>query len=111
MSIDRGRNVILPDDHIPNGSKRGDRNAFLNARNGAFTELVRIRRLDDVPANQPHWKTAIRVSAYYFYDPQTEYFVYESSDRGFPMADLKDDSNWHRLDRLPKIDVTKVDLK
>lgn len=72
-------------------------NVFINARNGTFTELVRLRRIDG------QWSTAIRVSASY-YDKRSG-LVLEDIDRTFPMETLGSDTDWKEFNKLKRIPV------
>jgi hypothetical protein len=111
VNFQRGASVILPDIQLDVASQKRGYNVFITARNGIFTEFIRIRRVDATPSTQSRWKTAIRVTALYYDAPRTEYVVLDQSDRGFPLESLGDDKDWNRAGHLPKLDVIRVDQK
>ena len=77
-------------------------NVFINARNGTFTEILRLK-LVKLPDGRPCWSEAFAVSAR-FYDGK-EGMVIKHIDPSFPQDTLKEDSDWKQLPELPTLVV------
>jgi hypothetical protein len=73
-------------------------NIEMFARNGAFTELFRIRRL-----KEGGFATAKIVSASYFTNKRG--IVLEKIDKSFPAEALKNDKDWSNFKKLKKITI------
>jgi hypothetical protein len=74
-----------------------DYSVFIFARNGDFTERLRLRRVNG------HWLSAERVDASYYSGKGG--LVLEHIDRGFPVDVLDADSDWKAADKLKRITV------
>ena len=74
-------------------------NIFFMTRNGGFTELDRLHRLDD-----GHWSEAVVVSATYYYDDKIVR-VMDEADAFFPPAILASDPDVTRFRKWPLIKV------
>ena len=72
-------------------------NVFILARNGAVTELIRLRRVKNL------WTAAVRVTAS-FYDKRSG-IVLEEIDRDFPKETLQDDPDWKATDKLKRLKI------
>ena len=73
-------------------------NIEMFARNGAFTELLRIRKL-----KEGGFATAKIISASYFTNKRG--VVLEKIDKSFPAEALKNDKDWSNLKKLKKITI------
>jgi hypothetical protein len=73
-------------------------NIFILARNGDFTGLLRLRRLED-----GSWRLANRVIA--SFDDKRSGIVLEEIDRGFPVDILKSDPDWKATDKSQRVKI------
>jgi hypothetical protein len=70
---------------------------FVTARNGRFTERLRLRRVNG------SWLSAKRVDASYY--SKKIGLVLEEMDKGFPVEILDSDSDWKAVDKLKRITI------
>jgi len=73
-------------------------NVFLQASNGMFTQLLRLRKVDAA------WMSATRVSGFY-YGGDSWALVHEEIDKGFPVDVLATDTGWKDMDKLKRITI------
>lgn len=74
-------------------------NVFMTARNGVFTESIRLRRVDG------HWSIAKIVTASYY--TKISGVVLQESDKNFPTTELDSDKDWSRLKKLKRLSIPK----
>jgi hypothetical protein len=76
-------------------------NVFIVARNGRFTESVRLRRVNGV------WNTAKIVDVSYYSGLQG--VALEESDKDFPIETLTLDKDWIARKRLKRLTIKETD--
>ena len=81
----------------PPSSQSKNYDVFIIARNGLFTERLRLRRVKN------EWLSAKRVDASYY--NKRHGLVLEEIDKGFPMEALDADSEWKAVDKLRRIKI------
>jgi hypothetical protein len=84
-------------DRIPANVDSKRFSIFINASNGVYTQILRLRRVDGA------WLSATRVTASY-YDARAG-IVLDRADKGFPTEILKADADWMSTSKLKRIKV------
>jgi hypothetical protein len=87
---------------LPAGSNGKRFNVFIYAKNGSFTEILRLKRVT-LSDGRPYWSEAFAVLAR-FYDGR-EGMVIKHIDPSFPKDTLKEDEDWKKLPELPTLVV------